>query len=625
MALTTIDTPPLNAVAQGLAQLWAIEAKGFSPDGNLLLVKATYSDSAFTAVTTRTAFWIYDLSQGKYTVCVNKLIASDRPLEVSDVVISQSGGKTQLVATYHDTGVSEALDPNKLALISDSVLIQADLVASLSGNQADASITALRSTADGRFIVLETAATNLVRELDTNGSKDIFVLDQLLHTVRRITTVSGAEPVVDSLLGDARIGADGSLSVAFQSSQAFTTQDSNAADDVFVWRLAATQFASTDSGAITLVSRMAAGAVGGSNPLLNANGLLFESESSAFNSNDLNGANDVWQSTGSTVTAVSSTGSGTFAQASSLADSSSDGLHVALVSSAPDVAGGVDQLLLINPVTHESLVVSKAADGSLADDAVISPVLSANGSAVAFSSQASNLSGTAPDGLMHLFLYVSPGKTVDMLAYSWSAHTLLNGVSLDAEGRSASTDAGGSASFATVPGTALGLTASRAIPANEAAATDQAVNLQDAIAILKMIVGLDVNGAGKALSPYQAYAADYDGNGKVELSDAIGVLKHVVGLDAPKPQWLFFNEIDATVPGKANLLPGSVPALSVDLSGASPVHVGLVGVLRGDVDGSYAGATGALDLDTDATHKDYFSLLLAAHKELSPSQFGVYP
>ena len=47
-------------------------------------------------------------------------------------------------------------------------------------------------------------------------------------------------------------------------------------------------------------------------------------------------------------------------------------------------------------------------------------------------------------------------------------------------------------------------------------------------------------------------------------------------------------------------------------------------MLRGDVDGSYAGATGALDLDTDAAHANYFTLLLATHKELSPAQFGIY-
>ena len=61
------------------------------------------------------------------------------------------------------------------------------------------------------------------------------------------------------------------------------------------------------------------------------------------------------------------------------------------------------------------------------------------------------------------------------------------------------------------------------------ALASQAVNLQDAIAILKMIVGLEVNGSGQSVTAYQAYAADVDGNGKVALTDAITVLKRVVG------------------------------------------------------------------------------------------------
>ena len=59
----------------------------------------------------------------------------------------------------------------------------------------------------------------------------------------------------------------------------------------------------------------------------------------------------------------------------------------------------------------------------------------------------------------------------------------------------------------------------------------KAVDLTDAIAILKMIVGLDVNAGGAPLTAYQAYAADVDGNGRVELSDAISVLKRIVGLE----------------------------------------------------------------------------------------------
>ena len=146
--------------------------------------------------------------------------------------------------------------------------------------------------------------------------------------------------------------------------------------------------------------------------------------------------------------------------------------------------------------------------------------------------------------------------------------------------------------------------------------------MQDAIAILKLIVGLPINGATQALSPYQALAADFDGNGTVGLNDAIGVLKHVVGLAAPNPNWYFVNEVDPSVPVKASLNPGS-PQLtsSTNLAGNSPIHMGLVGYLSGDVDGSFVGATGALDLDV--TQPNYFQDLHTS-TGLSLSQFGVY-
>jgi Ca2+-binding RTX toxin-like protein len=205
----------------------------------------------------------------------------------------------------------------------------------------------------------------------------------------------------------------------------------------------------------------------------------------------------------------------------------------------------------------------------------------------------------------------------DVSVYSWRAHTMLEAVSIagPALTRSVETDAQGSAKLGGLADGHLALTVSRDIPAAEAFATDQSVNLQDAIAILKMIVGLEVNGSGNPLSPYQAYAADYDSNGRVELSDAIAVLKHVVGLDAPKPAWLFFNQLDPAVPSHASLNPGAVPALGADLSAATMSRVGLVGVLRGDVDGSYAGAKGALGLDW---------LLHDEFQSLSLPQFGVF-
>jgi hypothetical protein len=119
-----------------------------------------------------------------------------------------------------------------------------------------------------------------------------------------------------------------------------------------------------------------------------------------------------------------------------------------------------------------------------------------------------------------------------------------------------------------------------------------AVNLTDAISILKMIVGLNLNSNGVALSPYQAVAADFDQSGSVDLGDAIGVLKMVVGLNAPAPTWKYFD--DAKLAGSYNAAQAlnhkawSAGAV-MDVSSTTDSTVKLVGVLTGDVDGSWAG------------------------------------
>ena len=49
-------------------------------------------------------------------------------------------------------------------------------------------------------------------------------------------------------------------------------------------------------------------------------------------------------------------------------------------------------------------------------------------------------------------------------------------------------------------------------------------------------------------------------------------------------------------------------------------HVGLVGYLSGDVNGSFAGVPGAQDLDL--TQPGYFTQLVSLHPELTAAQFG---
>jgi hypothetical protein len=119
-----------------------------------------------------------------------------------------------------------------------------------------------------------------------------------------------------------------------------------------------------------------------------------------------------------------------------------------------------------------------------------------------------------------------------------------------------------------------------------------AVNLTDAIAILKMIVGLNVNSNNTALSPYQAIAADFDQSGDVGLTDAIGVLKMVVGLSAPTPNWKYYDDTKLTsaYTSAQSLNPKAWTANAViSDTVTADSSVKLIGVLTGDVDGSWTG------------------------------------
>ena len=118
-----------------------------------------------------------------------------------------------------------------------------------------------------------------------------------------------------------------------------------------------------------------------------------------------------------------------------------------------------------------------------------------------------------------------------------------------------------------------------------------AVNLTDAIAILKLIVGLGVNPSNAPLSAYQAIAADFDQDGSVTLTDAIGVLKMVVGLNAPVPAWRYFDsdQIATRYSASQALTHTAWSADALMASGtSSSAQVKIVGVLTGDVDGSWA-------------------------------------
>ncbi|MEY3651920.1 MAG: hypothetical protein RL739_90, partial [Pseudomonadota bacterium] len=75
-------------------------------------------------------------------------------------------------------------------------------------------------------------------------------------------------------------------------------------------------------------------------------------------------------------------------------------------------------------------------------------------------------------------------------------------------------------------------------------------------------------------------------------TDAIGVLKMVVGLTAPTPTWKYYDDtkLSSAYTSAQSLNPkGWTTNAVISNTGTADSNVKLVGVLTGDVDGSWTG------------------------------------
>jgi hypothetical protein len=115
------------------------------------------------------------------------------------------------------------------------------------------------------------------------------------------------------------------------------------------------------------------------------------------------------------------------------------------------------------------------------------------------------------------------------------------------------------------------------------------ITLSDVIASLKLFLGLNLPDAYR--SPYNYVAADLDANGKVELSDVISLLKVFLGLPVANTQameWVFVKDSDSPTDINGQSFDkdhATPPPITHDFSESAEVNI--VGILRGDVDGSW--------------------------------------
>jgi len=261
------------------------------------------------------------------------------------------------------------------------------------GNQAIGSSSAQSISADGRFVVFESDASNLVPG-DTSNKDDIFVRDTLANTTTRVS-VDSAGNQGNSGSGAASISADGRFVTFSSVATNLVPGDTNNKQDIFV--------RDTLANTTTRVSVDSAGNQANNTSFrssISANGrfVVFSSEASNLVPGETNNSTDIFvrDTLANTTTRVSISSTGDGANDGSYRPSiSADGRFVTFDSDASNLVPGdtnnSTDIFVRDLSTNAITLVSVGSSGERGNDNSFNSSISANGRFVAFHSKATNL------------------------------------------------------------------------------------------------------------------------------------------------------------------------------------------------------------------------------------------
>jgi Tol biopolymer transport system component len=262
-------------------------------------------------------------------------------------------------------------------------------------------------SADGRYVAFASNASNLVSG-DTNGASDIFVHDRVTDSTERVSVSSGGTQGNGNSYNPS-ISVDGRY-VAFNSKASnLVGGDTNGNWDIFVHDRV------TDSTERVSVSSDGTQGNGNSyNPSISVDGryMAFESLASNLVSGDTNGASDIFvhDRVANSTERVSVSSDGTQGNGYSCYPSiSADGTDVAFASDASNlVSGDINgnwDIFVRDQVTDSTERVSVSSDGTQGNGYSCYPSISAGGTYVAFMSEASNLVSGDTNGASDVFVH----------------------------------------------------------------------------------------------------------------------------------------------------------------------------------------------------------------------------
>jgi len=265
------------------------------------------------------------------------------------------------------------------------------------GGQPNGNSNGAVANSDGRCVAYYSDATNIVPN-DRNGFTDVFVFDRESRVTTLVSVGEGGQPANGpSQAQKFRPAIDGGCQVVAFSSDAsnLVPDDDNDRTDVFARDLAGstTRLVSTGLGGAPADGASSFPSMSGDTQLI-----AFQSVASNLVPDDTNRASDIFMAdSGGSITRISVGPGGAQADGPSITPSiSADGRCVAFASAATNLqAGTVDRNGVLDIyVACDGIVTCKASvssTGQAADQMSFLPQINADGTIVAFKSNATNL------------------------------------------------------------------------------------------------------------------------------------------------------------------------------------------------------------------------------------------
>jgi Tol biopolymer transport system component len=261
-------------------------------------------------------------------------------------------------------------------------------------------------SADGRLVAFESDATDLAGG-DDDGVTDVFVRDLSGGTSVLVSRGLGGRPP-NGASSHAALSADGRY-VAFQSDASNLVRgDRNHATDVFVRDLR--------SGRTSLVSEGPGGRTGNgpsSEPAISGDGgvIVFQSRASNLVGKDPNRAQDVFvrdvrmgRTDLASVTRSGAPADGNSAHAAVSLDGNVVAFDTAATNLLPVDRNGASDVIVRNLTRRRTVAATLTPRGKAADGDSFDPLLSADGSLVAFDSEAGDLVSRDSNGAFDVFV-----------------------------------------------------------------------------------------------------------------------------------------------------------------------------------------------------------------------------